>query len=101
MLHLSGVTPSLSTMEPIPDVSPLRTLSPNQRYLGLLEHYRTPLRFSDPLIHWGFDPYFCESAPSPSDQLREETEAAASLVYDDRSSEPVDPVVKWERIHSI
>ncbi|KAK8052198.1 Hst3 protein [Apiospora rasikravindrae] len=79
MLNLNGgAGPRLETMEPVPDVSPLKTLSPNQRYFGL-DHWRHPLRVSNPLAHWQTVSRASSERdllPSPSDQLREETEAA-------------------------
>lgn len=79
MLNLNGGSgPRLETMEPVPDVSPLKTLSPNQRRIGL-DHYHHPLRVSNPLAHWQTASRASSERdllPSPSDQLREETEAA-------------------------
>ncbi|KAK8010295.1 hypothetical protein PG990_009260 [Apiospora arundinis] len=81
MLNLkAGTGPRLETMEPVPDVSPLKTLSPNQRYFGL-DHWHHPLRVSNPLAHWQTASRASSERdllPSPSDQLREETEAAAT-----------------------
>jgi len=81
MLNLkAGTGPRLETMEPVPDVSPLKTLSPNQRYFGL-DHWHHPLRISNPLAHWQTASRASSERdllPSPSDQLREETEAAAT-----------------------
>ncbi|KAK8119580.1 SIR2 superfamily [Apiospora kogelbergensis] len=81
MLNLrAGIGPRLETMEPVPDVSPLKTLSPNQRYFGL-DHWHHPLRVSNPLAHWQTESRASSERdllPSPSDQLREETEAAAT-----------------------
>ncbi|KAK8080780.1 hypothetical protein PG997_008598 [Apiospora hydei] len=79
MLNLNGGSgPRLETMEPVPDVSPLKTLSPNQRYFGL-DHWHHPLRVSNPLAHWQTASRASSERdllPSPSDQLREETERA-------------------------
>lgn len=79
MLNLNdSLGPRLETMEPVPDVSPLKTLSPNQRRIGL-DHYHHPLRVSNPLAHWQTASRASSERdllPSPSDQLREETEAA-------------------------
>ncbi|KAK8042852.1 Hercynylcysteine S-oxide lyase [Apiospora phragmitis] len=79
MLNLNSDSgPRLEIMEPVPDVSPLKTLSPNQRYFGL-GHWHHPLRVSNPLAHWQTSSRASSERdllPSPSDQLREETEAA-------------------------